>query len=203
MPVPAQDGARSDQAVGAQPCWHPPDEGGEHGAVGPVQARFWLVRRSTATSCRSTRSSTFLVEDVRPVSMSSPSTCWKTRYSSRSDMAAIMPNRWRPSITAGQQRAPRSGTPHDPAGTTHRRGVPGHVAVGARKPPCESSQSIEGTRGGTTGWRLALEVGAADADRQLDNGGAPLFKARRGSRVRAGRSGVRQAPGGRRRGTDR
>src|SRR4051812_15138678 len=43
--------------------------------------------------------------------MSSPSTCWKTRYSSRSDMAAIMPNRWRPSITAGQQRAPRSGTP--------------------------------------------------------------------------------------------
>jgi hypothetical protein len=51
-----------------------------------------------------------LLRELTPVSMSSPSTCWKTRYSSRSDMVAIMPNRWRPSINAGQQRAPRSGT---------------------------------------------------------------------------------------------
>ena len=50
-----------------------------------------LVRRSTATSCRSTSSSTSLVEDVRPSSRTSPSTCWKIRYNSRSDTAAIIP----------------------------------------------------------------------------------------------------------------
>jgi hypothetical protein len=31
---------------------------------------------------------------VRPISRTSPSTCWKIRYSSRSDTAAIMPGRW-------------------------------------------------------------------------------------------------------------
>jgi hypothetical protein len=45
-----------------------------------------LVRRSTATSCRSTRSSTSLVEDVRTMSRTSPSTCQKIRYSSRSEI---------------------------------------------------------------------------------------------------------------------
>ena len=40
-----------------------------------------------------------------------PSTCWKIRYSSRSDTSAIMPNQRRPRITAGQPHVPRSGTP--------------------------------------------------------------------------------------------
>ncbi len=52
-----------------------------------------LVRRSTATSCRSTSSSMSLVEDGRPSSTTSLSACRKTRHNSRSDTAAIMPDR--------------------------------------------------------------------------------------------------------------
>ena len=44
-----------------------------------------------------------MVEDVRPISRSSPSTCWKIRYNSRNDTAEIMPGHWRSSITAGQR----------------------------------------------------------------------------------------------------
>src|SRR3954463_2384972 len=40
------------------------------------------------------RSSTTSVEDVRPICRTSPSTCRKIRYSSRSDTPAIMPNSW-------------------------------------------------------------------------------------------------------------
>jgi hypothetical protein len=42
-----------------------------------------LVRRSTATSCRSTRSSTSLVEDARPISRISPSTCRSDQHAQR------------------------------------------------------------------------------------------------------------------------
>ena len=44
-----------------------------------------LVRRRTATSWRSTRSSTSLAADVRHDSRTSPSTCQKIKYSNRSD----------------------------------------------------------------------------------------------------------------------
>jgi len=81
-----------------------------------------LVRRSTATSCRNTSSSTSLVEAVRPSSKTSPRTCWKIRYSSRSDTAAIMPgHRRRPPITAAQPHVPRSGTPQGPGRGRARR----------------------------------------------------------------------------------
>jgi hypothetical protein len=46
-----------------------------------------LARRSTATSCRSTRSSMSVLEAVQPISKTSPSTCRKIRYSSRSGWA--------------------------------------------------------------------------------------------------------------------
>jgi hypothetical protein len=36
--MPAQNRSRGDQAVVAQPRWQPPDQGGEDGAVSPVQA---------------------------------------------------------------------------------------------------------------------------------------------------------------------
>jgi hypothetical protein len=52
-----------------------------------------------------------LVEDVRPNSKSSPSRCWKIRYSRRNDTAEIMPGRWRSSINAGQRQVQGSGTP--------------------------------------------------------------------------------------------
>ena len=56
-----------------------------------------LVRRRTATSWRSTRSSTSLAEEVRPSSRTSPSTCRKIQYSSRSDTPGSCPTsdqRW-------------------------------------------------------------------------------------------------------------
>src|SRR3954470_16369423 len=77
--VPAQDGVRSDQAM-------PPQAWGSRRIRAASTARSaqsrrgrgW-VRRSTATSCRKMSSSTSLVEDVRAISRTSPSTCWKIR----------------------------------------------------------------------------------------------------------------------------
>ena len=60
-----------------------------------------MVLRSTATSCRSTRSSTSLVE-VEQIN-----------YSRRSDTAAVMPNHRRPPITAGQLKYGGLRTPQD------------------------------------------------------------------------------------------
>ena len=52
-----------------------------------------------------------LVGDVRPISKSSPSRCWKIRYNSRSDTVTIMPGlRWAP-IAAGHRHVQHSGTP--------------------------------------------------------------------------------------------
>ena len=59
--------------------------GGEHGSVGPVHGGRGWVRRSTATSWRSARSSMSLVEEERAISRSSPSICQKIKYSNRSD----------------------------------------------------------------------------------------------------------------------
>jgi hypothetical protein len=53
-----------------------------------------------------------LVEDGRPSSKTSLSTCRKSSYSSRSDTTTIMPDHRTPPITAAQQRVRRSGTPH-------------------------------------------------------------------------------------------
>jgi hypothetical protein len=52
----------------------------------------------------------FLVEDGRPSSKTSLSTCRKNRYNSRSDTTTIMPDRRRPPVIAAQQRARSSGT---------------------------------------------------------------------------------------------
>jgi hypothetical protein len=69
-----------------------------------------LVRRSTATSWRSTRSSTPLADDVRTASRTSPSTCQKIKYSNRNDTTGSC----LPSDIAGQRPSPSSGTPHPP-----------------------------------------------------------------------------------------
>jgi hypothetical protein len=50
-----------------------------------------------------------LVLDVRAISRSSPSMCWKIRYKSRNDTAKIMPGRRGSSITAGQRHVHHSG----------------------------------------------------------------------------------------------
>ena len=52
---------------------------------------------------RAPTSSTSLVEDVRPSSRTSPSTCGRSGRASRSDTAAIMPEHRRPPIIAGQR----------------------------------------------------------------------------------------------------
>ena len=40
--MPAQDRVRGDQAMATQCVGQPPDERGEHGPVGPVQAWSWV-----------------------------------------------------------------------------------------------------------------------------------------------------------------
>jgi len=91
-----------------------------------------LVRRSTATSCRSTRSSTSLA-DARNASRTSPSTFRKIRYSSRSDTAAIMPNPWATPIIrpiADARRVRRRRRPDRAVVHLHHR--PHHAGLRAR-----------------------------------------------------------------------
>ncbi len=70
-----------------------------------------------------------MVQDVRPSSRTSPSTCPKIRYSSRSDTVAIMPDHWRPPITAAQRPVRRSGTPHALSGLDRRADALAVLAV--------------------------------------------------------------------------
>ena len=58
--VPPQDGARRDQPVRPQPSRQEPDQRGQHRPAGLVPPGPGQVRRSTATSCRSTSSSVSL-----------------------------------------------------------------------------------------------------------------------------------------------
>ena len=121
--------------MATQCAGQPPDEGGEHGPVRPIQAWSWVVRRRTATSWRSTRSSTSLVKDVRPSSRTSPSTCRKIKYSSRNDTPGSCPtndHRWSASQT-------RLLAPHTCAlGGPTRTGPSGHRSTRT------SSQSFSG-----------------------------------------------------------
>jgi len=65
-----------------------------------------------------------LVLDVRAISRSSPSMCWKIRCNSRNDTAKIMPGRRGSSITAGQRHVHHSGTP---AGAVRHVAGEGHL----------------------------------------------------------------------------
>jgi len=85
--------------------------------------------RRMAISWRSTRSSTSLVVDVRPISRTNPSIWRKIRYSNRSDTAAIIPERLRAPITAGQRQVPRSGTRQDARCVAHDVGLAYALAV--------------------------------------------------------------------------
>jgi len=70
--VPPQDGARRDQPVRPQPSRQEPDQRGQHRPAGPVPPGPGQVRRSTATSCRSTSSSVSMNADERPSRTSQP-----------------------------------------------------------------------------------------------------------------------------------
>ena len=65
-----------------------------------------------------------LVLDVRAISRSSPSMCWKIRCNSRNDTAKIMPGRRGSSITAGQRHVHHSGTPYRCRAARRGRGTP-------------------------------------------------------------------------------
>ncbi len=97
--MPAQDRVRRDQALAAQCSGQPPDKGGEDRSVSQSRCGRGLVRRRTATSCRSTRSSTSLVEDERASNWTSPTAC-RSRWSRRSDTIMIVPGRRVALITA-------------------------------------------------------------------------------------------------------
>jgi len=65
--MPSQNGARRDQPVCLQPSGQVPDQCGQYRPVGARSSRGrGLLRRSTATSCRSTSSSVFLDAGDRP-----------------------------------------------------------------------------------------------------------------------------------------
>src|SRR3954453_13312055 len=106
--MPAQDRSRGNQAMAAQCPGQSPDEGGEHGPVRPVQAGSRVDATEYGDLVDSTRSSTSLVEDVRPISWTNPSTCRKIKYSRRSDNAGIMSDQ-RSSLVSDP--SPTSGTP--------------------------------------------------------------------------------------------
>ena len=93
MAVPAQNGVRSDQAVAPKCSGQPPDQGGEHGTVRPVQA--WS--RVGAAEHRD-----FMPQDEqldvlgggRPAHQQDQSEHpLEDQIEQRSDTAAIMPNR--------------------------------------------------------------------------------------------------------------
>jgi len=66
--MPAQNRVWSDQALAAQRSGQPLDEGDEDRPLPSSGTVVGSVRHRMATSCRSTRSSTSLVADVRPIS---------------------------------------------------------------------------------------------------------------------------------------
>jgi hypothetical protein len=71
----------------------PLDEGGEHGPVCPVHAGSWVRATEHRDLMSQHEKLDVLGADVRPISRTSPITCWKMRYSNRRDTAAIMSNR--------------------------------------------------------------------------------------------------------------
>ena len=77
--VPPQDGSRRDQPVCSQLSWQVTDQRGHDGSLSPAEPGLGLVRRSTATSCRSTSSSAFLDADERPGRTSQPQSRTKIR----------------------------------------------------------------------------------------------------------------------------
>jgi hypothetical protein len=95
--MPVQDRVQRDQAMTTQRAGRPPHEGANTARSAQSMRGRGLVRRKTATSCRSTRSSTSLVTDVRLISRTSPSTCQEIKYSNRSDTLGSCPtsdHRW-------------------------------------------------------------------------------------------------------------
>ena len=77
--VPPEHGAGCDQPVHPQRSRQQADQRGEDRAVSPVQPGLGMVRRSTATSCRSTSSSTFFAAAERLSRTSHPQSRTKIR----------------------------------------------------------------------------------------------------------------------------
>jgi hypothetical protein len=91
--MPAQDRFRGDQAMGWQRSGQPLDESGEDGAVRPVQDWSWVGPAEHSDLVTQHEQFNVLVGDGRASSKTSLSTCRKSRYNSRSDTTAIMPDR--------------------------------------------------------------------------------------------------------------
>ena len=95
--MPAQDRVRGDQAMATQRTGQPPDESGGHGPVRPVQARTGVGAAQDSGLVAQHEELDVLVEDLRPTRRTSPTTCRKIKYSSRSDTPGSCPtsdHRW-------------------------------------------------------------------------------------------------------------
>jgi hypothetical protein len=83
--MPAQDRVRGDQVMATQGSGQPPHEGGEHGPVRPVHAWSRVGTAQDGDLVAQHEQFNVLGGGLRPISRTSPSTCRRIKYSSRSD----------------------------------------------------------------------------------------------------------------------
>ena len=92
--MPAQDRGWGDQSMATQCSGQPLDEGGEHGPVRPVHEWSWGATEHRDFMPQHEELNVLGGGCARR-QQDQPITCWKIRYSSRSDTPEIMPGRWR------------------------------------------------------------------------------------------------------------
>ena len=109
--VPPQDGARRDQPVRPQPSRQEPDQRGQHRPAGLVPPGLGQVRRSTATSCRSTSSSASVNAGERPAGQASQQAARRSDSADATTRPVIMPSSHAAPIAPGHSHRPASGTP--------------------------------------------------------------------------------------------
>ena len=109
--MPPQDGAPRDQPVRPQPSRQEPDQRGQHRPAGPVPPGPGQVRRSTATSCRSTSSSASVNAGERPAGQASQQAARRSDRADATTRPVLMPSSHAAPIAPGHSHRPASGTP--------------------------------------------------------------------------------------------
>jgi hypothetical protein len=106
--MPTQDRVRGDQAMEAQCSGQPPDEGGEHGPVHPVQAWSWVAAAQDGNLVAHEELDV-LADGPAAHQQDQPEHLPEDQVQQRQRHTRIMPNRRLSLLNAP---APSSGTPH-------------------------------------------------------------------------------------------